>query len=366
MRPINSKPFTNVRWALHQTRNPFVSVIMPVCNEADFIEKSLTAVLMQNYPADRLEILVADGMSSDATRDLIAQTAAEQSTVPVMVLDNPGRIASMGLNTALKVAKGAVIIRVDGHTVIAPNYVRQCVATLKSRDAQNVGGPMRAVGTSRFARAVALATSSRFGVGGARFHYADREEWVDTVYLGAWPSELYARIGAFDEEMVRNQDDEFNYRLRAHGGRILLSPKIKSRYFNRTTMRSLLSQYFRYGYWKVRVFQKHPRQMKPRQFAPLALVVVLLASGLAAPFSALGRMVGTWVLLLYIVVNLSASLWVCLSKHEWRLIPLVATAFAALHFSYGLGFLIGLIRFWNRWRDRRIRFDSGNLAVTDK
>src|SRR3954465_12513533 len=127
-----------------------------------------------------------------------------------------------------------------------------------------------------FGQAVALATSSPFGVGGSRFHYAQSEEWVDSVYMGAWPRSAFERNGFFDEELVRNQDDEFNYRLRSNGGRILLNPRIKSHYYNRSTARSLWRQYFQYGLWKVRVMQKHPRQMSVRHFAPAALVAGLI------------------------------------------------------------------------------------------
>ena len=334
-------------------RSPFVSIIMPVCNEADFIQRSLEAVLTQDYRSDLLEVLIADGMSTDETRKLIAEEAARHPSIPVTVLENPGLRASMGLNAALRTSRGEVIVRVDGHTIIAPDYVSQCVAALNTHDAQNVGGRMTPAGVLPFARAVALATSSRFGVGGARFHYSDREEWVDTVYLGAWPRELFQQVGSFDEEMVRNQDDEFNYRLRAQGGKILLSPKIKSQYYNRTTVQSLWIQYFRYGFWKVRVMQKHPRQMKPRQFVPPAFVAALLASICLAPFSLTARLVLICMAALYIALNLGASILGCLRNAEWKLIPLIVIAYAVLHFAYGLGFLIGLISFWNRWGSER-------------
>ena len=173
-----------------------------------------------------------------------------------------------GLNLALAAAEGEIIVRVDGHTNIEADYVRWCVEALERTGATNVGGRMDAVGRGRFGEAVAAATSSPFGVGGARFHYSNTEEWADTVYMGAWPRWVFEEIGLFDEELVRDQDDEFNYRLREHGGRILLSPKIKSVYSNRSNPLALWKQYFQYGFWKVRVLQKHPKQMRPRQFAP--------------------------------------------------------------------------------------------------
>lgn len=326
---------------------PFVSVIMPIRNEAAFIARSLGAVLAQDYPSDRLEVLVADGMSTDATREIITQATAGQA-LPVTVVDNPGQIVPTGFNRALAQAQGEIIVRVDGHTIIAPDYVRECVAALARSGADNVGGRMNAVAQSDFGAAVALATSSPFGVGGARFHYSDAEEWVDTVYMGAWPRVVFERIGGFDEEMVRNQDDEFNYRLQAAGGKILLSNRIQSRYYNRTTLRSLWRQYYQYGLYKVRVLQKHPLQMRPRQFAPFLLVSVLLGGALVAPFGRALRALWMLALLIYAAANLGASLWTA-RKHGWQHLRFLPLVFAALHFGYGLGFLRGLVKFRDRW-----------------
>ena len=176
------------------------------------------AVLNQDYPADCMEILIADGMSTDNTRSLIHDFSALHPQLQIQILDNPGKIVPTGINIALREAKGEIIIRVDGHTIIAPDYVRQCVETLQRTHADNVGGRMNAIGSTPFGKAVALATSTPFGIGGGLFHYSDKEEWVDTVYMGAWHrARIFEKIGLFDEELVRDQDDEFNYRLREAG-----------------------------------------------------------------------------------------------------------------------------------------------------
>ena len=321
---------------------------MPVRNEAAFIERSLDAVLTQDYPYGRMEVLIADGMSTDATREIIERLKRHHPYVAVTVLDNPGRVVSTGINTALAQAKGEVIVRVDGHTVIAEDYVRECVAALRRSGADSVGGRMDVVGEGLFGQAEAVATSSAFGVGGARFHYSDREEWVDTVYLGAWLRDVFHRIGLFDEEMVRNQDDEHNYRLRSQGGKILLSPRIKSIYYNRTTLLSLCRQYFQYGYWKVRVMQKHPRQMRPRQFVPAVFAVALLVSLLMLPFSTVGKFMFAFVTFFYLFVNFAASA-LAVRKERWQLLLLLSLAFMTLHLAYGFGFLTRIVRFWNRW-----------------
>jgi succinoglycan biosynthesis protein ExoA len=322
---------------------PFVSVIMPIRNEGDFIARSLGAVLEQDYPHECMEVLIADGMSTDQTRAVIADTAAQHPEISVRVLDNPGQIVPTGFNIALANSRGDVIVRVDGHTIIEPDYVRQCVALLQQSGADNVGGRMTAIGRGEFGEAVALATSSPFGVGGARFHYSDQEEWVDTVYMGAWPRAVFNRLGGFDEELVRNQDDEFNYRLRADGGKILLSPKISSRYYNRSTPRSLWRQYYQYGFWKVRVLQKHPLQMSPRQFAPPTLAATILGGAILAPFSRVIRVLWLLAVTVYALGNLAAS-WQIARKTDERHFRLLPGIFAILHFGYGLGFLRGLLK----------------------
>ena len=242
---------------------------MPIRNEAAFIARSLGAVLDQDYPADRMQVLVADGMSDDPTRAVVEEVAATHPAHTVSeIVDNPGGVVPTGFNAALSRARGEIVVRVDGHTVVAEDYVSACVTALGESGADTVGGRMDAQGHGRIGEVIALATSSPFGVGDAQFHYASGEHWVDSVYMGAWRREVFDRVGGFDPEMVRNQDDEFNYRLRAAGGRILLTDRIRSRYYSRASLRTLFRQYRQYGFWKVRVLQKHPRQMSLRQFVP--------------------------------------------------------------------------------------------------
>jgi len=330
---------------------PDVTVVMPIRNEGAFLAKSLGAVLDQDYPAERMEVIVADGMSDDGTREAVE--ALRRKHPNLVLLDNSGRIVATGLNAAIRQARGRFVVRVDGHTVIAPDYVRRCVEALERTGADNAGGRMNAVGHGAFGEAVALATSSPFGVGGARFHYSEREEWVDTVYLGAWRREVFDRIGFFDEELVRDQDDEFNYRLRAHGGRVLLTPAVKSVYTVRGRPARLWRQYFEYGLWKVRVLQKHPRQMQPRQFVPPAFAASLVALSVAAPFVAPARWGLGGLVAVYGLANLAAAASV--ARRRPARLPIVMFSFAILHLSYGFGFLTGLFRFARRWRDSRDR-----------
>jgi succinoglycan biosynthesis protein ExoA len=326
----------------------FVSVVLAVRNEQAHIAACLDAVLRQDYSHARMEVLVSDGMSSDRTREVIARVASGRN-VSVRVLDNPEHIVSPGLNRAINQARGNIIVRVDGHTIIASDYVRQCVNALERTNADAVGGRMDAVGETPFGSAVALATSSAFGVGGARFHYSEKEEQVDTAYLGAWRRSVFEKVGLFDEEQVRNQDDEFNYRLRAQGGSIMLVPSIKSIYYSRATPQSLWRQYRQYGEWKVRVMQKHPREMQFRQFVPPLFVLSLAVLSVMSTFSRVGLVALAALLCAYLAANVSASIMACRRSKWWRFLPLLCGAFGVLHLAYGSGFLWGLLRFWSRW-----------------
>ncbi len=334
--------------------SPYVSVLMPIRNEAAFIERGLKAVLRQDYPAERMEVIVADGMSTDGTREIVSGMAVPGRPSPVQIVDNPGLIVPTGMNAALGKARGEIIIRVDGHCEIAPDYVLRCVEHLQSDGVDGVGGPVATLGETGLAQTIALAMSSRFGVGDSAFRTSSpRTMLVDTVPFPAYTREIIERAGMYDEELVRNQDDEYNYRIRELGGKILLASDVRSRYYSRSSLCSLWRQYFQYGYWKVRVLQKHPRQMRPRQFVPPAFVLALICSVLLALTTDL-RSLSVVVPLTYIIANLAASVWTAVRK-GWRHLPLLPVVFGILHASYGLGFLVGLVRFFHRWGDRHGR-----------
>lgn len=329
---------------------PFVSILIPIRNEIKHIERCLDAVLSQDYPTEKMEILIADGMSDDGTREISKLYMDQHSQI--RVYDNPRKIVATALNLLISQTSGEILIRVDGHTIVQPDYVRNCVELLHTSSADNVGGRMDARGENFIGNVVAIATSTPFGVGGARFHYSDQEEWVDTVYMGAWRRDVFTRIGVFDEELVRNQDDELNYRLRKLDGKILLSPRIRSYYTPRGSIPELWQQYFQYGFYKVRVLQKHPRQMSPRQFVPPLFVLSLLIFSILAFLFPWGLSALSGLVILYTLANLIASLLIA-SKEGWKYLFLLPLAFTTLHLSYGTGFLMGLFRFWDRWNDRQ-------------
>lgn len=330
-----------------------VSVIMPVRNEADFIERSVGAVLAQNYPHDVLEVVIADGDSTDETVEII-EKLKNKTDITISVVRNVGKIAPTGLNRAIAEARGEIIVRVDGHCEIEPDYVANCVKYLTENKAEGVGGPIETIGENLQAQAIAAAMSSKFGVGGSAFRTInDREMLVDTVAFPGYKREILDKAGAFNEELVRNQDDEFNYRIRKLGGRILLAPDIRSRYYSRSNFKSLWRQYFQYGYWKVRVLQLHPKQMSWRQFVPFAFVMTLSFLIVLSFFSFIGIWALLAVLSAYLLANFIAALKTA-SEIKLTALPYVSLSFAILHFSYGIGFLCGVIAFRDRWREKMI------------
>ena len=329
---------------------PFVSLIMPVRNEGKFNTECLDAVMGQDYPPDRLEVFIVDGMSTDSTPGIVRSYEGRQ--IPLRLLENPGKIVPKGMNVALAETKGEIIVRVDGHCKIAPDYVSRCVDQIRPDHVDGVGGPVRTMGGTGTARVIALAMSSPFGVGGSAFRtVTDRTMLADTVPFPAYTRSIIDRAGPYDEELVRNQDDEYNYRLRKLGARILLAADIRSEYYSRSSIGSLWRQYYQYGYWKVRVLQKHPRQMKMRQFVPAAFVASLAVALAAALWSVPGMDALLVVGGSYIAANLCAA-FLTARRGSMADVPLLIVAFATLHISYGLGFLVGLVKFRGRWQDR--------------
>lgn len=325
---------------------PVVSIILPIRNESRYISRCLEAILAQDYPSGRIEILVVDGMSDDGTRDIVKAFAARD--VRVRLFSNPKQIVPSALNLGIRAASGEIVIRVDGHAVIAPDYVRRCVEALRVVNAECVGGPIQTVGDTWMARGIALAQSSRFGVGGAAFRYATTARYVDTLAFGAYRREVFERAGNFDENLVRNQDDEFNFRLIRTGGKIWLDPRIRSTYYSRSTLGALWRQYFEYGLWKVRVIRKHGRSASWRHLAPMVFVLGLSLSMIVSVVTR-SFVPAAAILLPYVSMSVVAVFVICL-RHGWVHAPVLPIAFVTMHLAYGLGFWTGIARSqFGRW-----------------
>src|SRR5437667_1091572 len=262
--------------------HPFVSVVLPCRNEAGHIEACIESILGQEPPEGGFEIIVADGVSTDGTREYLQQRAAQHPHL--RILNNPGRIVSCGLNAAIRAALGEIIVRMDAHTTYAPDYVKQCLAVLNETGADNVGGPMRTRADTFMEEAIRAVFHSAWAVGGARSHDPAYEGLVDTVIYGCWKKSVFDQVGLFDEELVRNQDDEHNLRIARAGGRIYQSPRIRSWYHVRGSLAALFRQYMQYGYWKVMVIRKNHLHALFRHVVPVAFVASMCLLSLLALF----------------------------------------------------------------------------------
>ena len=315
-------------------------------NEAAHVSGCLASLAAQDVPADQLEVLVVDGESTDGSATIVEEWARRNANV--RLLRNPSRTTPFGLNEGIRQARGDVIVILGAHATVAADFIRENLRALDTSRADAVGGAMDAVGDDPFAAAAATAIASRFGVGAIAFRQAKQEGFVDTAAFAAYRRHVFERIGLFDEELVRDQDDELNYRLRARGGRIFLTPRIRSRYVARSSPARLWRQYFGYGFWKVRVLQKHPLTMQPRHFVP-ALSIGAGSALIAAGFCDLRALwVAAALAATYVICVIGASSTTA-ARNSWHHLPRLLVIFPILHFAYGLGSLVGLAWFLPRW-----------------
>lgn len=324
----------------------FVSVIMPCREEKKYIARALTSILANDYPRERLEVLVVDGMSEDGTRGIVADFARNHPCIKL--LDNPRRTTPAALNIGIAQARGDIIVRVDAHSTYPQNYISSLVAWQEKTGADNVGGIWRILpGSDRpLAKAIALGLAHPFGVGNAHYRIgASEPRWVDTVPFGCYRREVFTDIGVFDEDHVRTEDDEFNLRLRKSGGRSLLVPEIVIDYYARESLSKLWRMYYYYGFFKPLVAKKLGLVLSLRHVIPSLFVLALVLSSILGWWVPWVRMPGFLALAAYIVADIGFA---CAAG--WRQGPAVsawlALVFPTLHCSYGLGFLKGFLDFF--------------------
>lgn len=346
--------------AMEQCNLPLVSIIIPMRNEASYIDGCLASVLDSDYPQDKLEILVVDGMSEDGSRKAVE--VWQERYPSLRLLDNPKKVTPVAMNLGIKEAKGEIIIVFGAHSQLTPDFIRRSVdQLLNNSKADCVGGILRCRGEGWVGNAIVLALSSPFGVGNARFRIGGPDGWVDTVAFGAYRREIFKDIGLFDEAFLRNQDDEFNYRLVKSGGKIYLDSKIQSLYYVRPSLRKLWEQYFQYGYWKIRVIQKHKLPASWRHVVPALFLLSLSGSTFLWLLTKSGIYLFVVILGFYVAASLLFSI-LAVIKGGWRSFPLLPFVFAIVHFSYGLGFLKGLWD-WVLMR-RHLRYNLDDVELT--
>lgn len=323
--------------------NKTVSIVIPCRNEEKYIEKCINSFLEQSYPMDLVSIIIADGMSTDKTREIINNISSIHKNV--ILLDNEGLSAPKGMNLGIRYNNSDIVIIFGAHAYADKDFIKENVLALEREGVGCSGGVIKTVNENVKGAAIAEAMSCPFGVGNALFRFADKESYVDTVGFGAYKRELLNEVGLFDEELVRNQDDELNFRVEKSGAKILLSPKIKATYFSRGDFKKLWRQYYQYGFWKVRVIQKHKRPASIRHLIPLMFVLFLTIGGVASIFSGLLAKLYLSILALYLALDLFFAFKISSSK-SFKYFPYLVISFPFLHISYGLGFILGIFNFY--------------------
>jgi glycosyltransferase involved in cell wall biosynthesis len=324
---------------------PRVSILIPCRNEREHILPCLDSILAGDFPLDDLEVLVIDGMSDDGTAAIVRTYAATHR--PVRLICSPQRIVPSALNIGIRAARGEIILRMDAHVEYPSNYVSGLVRWLDQTGADNVGACCVTLPFSEtpVARAIAVGLSHRFGVGDSLFRLGVTEaRRVDTVPFGCFRKALFTRVGLFDEELVRNQDDEFNLRLIRAGGTVLLVPGIVSYYRARATLEQLARMFYQYGYFKPLVARKVGRVMTLRQLAPAALVAGVVLSGVLAPWVQAARVLFALTVGSYLVAAVACSVASGI-RHGVPVTLALLRVFPTLHWSYGFGFLRGVLDF---------------------
>ena len=316
---------------------PLVSMVIPMRNEEKYIGRCLQSITAQQYPQERIEVLVVDGMSTDSSRRIV-NDVARVARFPIQIVDNPRRITSRGLNLGIQRAQGEIIGITSAHSTLDPAFISEGVRLIQERNVECASSPITSIGEGIVAQAIALAMSHPFGVGDARFRYSRREEMSDAAAFALYKREVFERLGGFKASMPDDSDSDFHYRLIESGGHILQSPKIKSHYYVRATMPSLFRQYFRYGMSKIVVMRRYPHRIKIRQIVPSLFVTGLLGSGLLGLFNKDARNLFRVILGNYLLISLTTSASIS-AKSGWRYLPFLPVAFACLHTSYGVGLL---------------------------
>lgn len=320
---------------------PLVSIVIPCRNEENFIGKCLDSILGQNYSQDHIEVLVVDGMSKDGTRKILRKYNNRFKNIKIV--DNKRKITPVALNLGVKNSRGEIIIILGAHSFLKEDFILQNKKYLRKTNADCIGGVIKSIGKNYWGKVISFAMTSPFGVGDAKFRYAKKEGYVDTVAFGAYKKEVFKKIGLFDEKLSCGQDADFNFRIIKNGGKIFLSPKIKSFYYVRSSILKLWRQYFKYGFSKATMAKKHRTIVSVRSFVPLLFILTLIFSAILGFFIELFSFLFFIIIFSYLFLAIIFSFGISL-KHRLKYFPALVASFFILHFSYGIGFFWGILR----------------------
>jgi glycosyltransferase involved in cell wall biosynthesis len=323
-----------------------VSLIIPCYNEETRIHDVLECILAQTFPQSQMEVIFADGMSTDKTRQIIVGFQQDHPQMNIRIVDNPKRFIPCALNLAIRAAQGEIIVRMDAHTTPALDYVQRCVAALDEKIGENIGGVISiAPGADTWiGRSIAVAASHPLGVGDAKYRTATTAGYADTVAFGTYRRKTFDEIGFFDETLLVNEDYELNARLRAAGGRIWVDPAIRAIYYSRADLSSLAKQYFTYGFYKFRMLKQHPKTLRWRQALPPLFVLGFLMLSLLAAFWQLARILLIAVICLYLLILIAGAFPAAIQKKQVGYLLGIPLAIMTMHFSWGSGFWVSMIK----------------------
>lgn len=327
-----------------------VSIIVPCRNEGKFIAMCLDSIITNNYPKDKLEFLVVDGMSEDGTRAIVE--GYTQRYPFIRLLENPKKITPCALNIGIRNAKGEVIIRMDAHSDYPSHFISTCVEYLNRTGADVVGGPVvtRPGADTLIAKSIALVTSHPFGVGNSKFRTSTKEGYVDTVPFGVYRRDIFNKVGLFDERLARNQDNELSSRITKSGGTIYLTPELTVNYYNQQTLKGLLKQALRTGMWNVYTLKVNPTAFRWRHFIPFIFVTAFLGFGFLIPLHYFARL-GFFILIgLYGGIAGVSSLQIGI-RDGMKYSLILPIIFFLYHVCYGLGTWGGVLKLFFGWDD---------------
>lgn len=322
-----------------------VSVIVPCYNEEHSIRLLLDAIYSQTYPKNELEVIIADGLSTDQTKAVIGEYQKSHPELSIVVIDNYRRIIPSGLNRAIDVSSGKYIIRLDGHSLPNCEYIQRCIDGLEKGAGDNVGGvwDIQPGADTWVAKSIAFAAQHPLGAGDARYRIGGKAQEVDTVPFGSFHKDLFSRIGMFDETLLTNEDYELNVRIRQSGGKVWMDPEISSVYFARSSFLELARQYLRYGYWKAQMTHRYPKTLRWRQIVPPLFVLSLLALGLLSFVWILARWLLVAILIVYTIVVVGFGIQMSIKLKNISAILGFPIAVAIIHLSWGAAFLWGIL-----------------------
>lgn len=325
---------------------PRISLIIPCYNEEATILALLQSIQKQTYPLDDLEVIIADGMSTDQTRRIVTLFQKENKYPLIRVIDNPKRIIPAALNLAIQAATGELIVRMDAHTLPAPDYIALSVKAFDEGKGQDVGGviDIAPAANTWMARSIAVATRHPLGVGDAKYRWATSAGFADTVAFGTYARKTFDQIGFYDESLLVNEDYELNARLRAAGGKIWIDPAIRATYYSRPDLSSLSRQYFTYGFYKWRMLRQHPDTLRWRQALPPLFVFGLLMLLLLAAFWQFARFAFLFVAGIYLFILVAGSIPETRRQRNLLLLVGIPLAIMTMHFSWGSGFWWSLFK----------------------